>query len=453
MPTPRASPAAAARSGQQASAGAPAPPRWLGLARAGWAVTAVVALGILVASLPGYVRVATLGDFFGRVVEVPAGLAHAFGLAGALASLAAALVCLILAWLLFWRKPGDGMALFVSFYLLVYGIVMAGPLERLDALVPGSAALATNALQPVVLVWPTVALLALFPTGRFVPPWTRWVLLLAIPAMSLVLYISGLTYVYQWRTHLTPWLVWPAAIYVSLTLGAAGYAQVFRYRHVSSPTERQQTKWALSGLALWIVLNAVEGVPFIMFISLPPSAALPWWVPLMSLIWWLSLDIVPLTLTVALLRYRLFDIDILIRRTLVYGTLTTILGAVYFAVVLGAQSVVQALTGQTGQQPVFGVASTLLVAALFTPLRRRLQAGIDQRFYRRKYVAAQTLAAFGAMLRTETDLAQLSAQLVAVVQETMQPAHVSLWLRPASDESPGVTSPLSEPMGEGPLGR
>jgi hypothetical protein len=392
-----------------------------------WVVTAIFALGVLVASIPGYVWAASRGIFIGRAVEAPAGLVHVLDLAGALASFAAALVCLILAGLLFWRKPGNRMALFVSFYLLAYGIVMAGPLERLDVLVPGSAALALTVLQPGLFTWPTVALLVLFPTGRFVPPWTRWLLLLAIPSTPLLIY---LTFQLLPQAHATPWLIWSTSIYISLIMGAAGYAQIYRYRHVASPAERQQTKWALAGLALWMVLNAIEGVPFITLLSLPSNAALPWWVPVEVVIWWLSLDALPLTLTVALLRYRLFDIDRLINRALVYGTLTAILGAVYVAGVLGAQAVVQALTGQTSQPPLFIVVSTLLVAALFTPLRRWLQAVIDQRFYRRKYVAVRTLAAFGATLRTETDLTQLSEHLVAIVQETMQPAHVSLWLRP-----------------------
>jgi hypothetical protein len=133
---------------------------------------------------------------------------------------------------------------------------------------------------------------------------------------------------------------------------------------------------------------------------------------------------------VAALRYRLFDIDVLIRQTLVYGTLTALLAASYVALVLAAQEVVQALTGRTGQQPAVLVASTLLVAALFTQLRRGIQAVIDRRFYRRKYDAERTLAAFGTTLSSEVDLERLRQLVLAVVAETMQPVHASLWLSP-----------------------
>jgi len=140
-------------------------------------------------------------------------------------------------------------------------------------------------------------------------------------------------------------------------------------------------------------------------------------------------------IAVAVLHSRLFDIDVIIRRALVYGTLTAVLAAVYVGIVIGAQAVVQALTGQRGQQPVFIVASTLLVAALFNPLRRGIQAAIDRRFYRKKYDAERTLAAFSASLGSEADLERVRERVLAVVQETMQPAHVSLWLRPPERRS------------------
>ena len=136
----------------------------------------------------------------------------------------------------------------------------------------------------------------------------------------------------------------------------------------------------------------------------------------------------------AILRFRLWDIDILINRTLVYLMLTISLALIYFGLVIGLGALVRLFTGQIAQSPVVIVVSTLAIAAFFQPLRRRIQAIIDRRFYRRKYDAAKTLEAFSVTLRTETDLDRLSEQLVAVVEETMQPAHVSLWLRPSEHD-------------------
>lgn len=378
MAPPHASQTPVTRSDHRRRAGTPLLPRWLVLARAVWVVTAILALGALLASIPGYVVVASYGDFAGRMVEAPVELVRILDLAGVLASFTSALVCFALGALLYWRKPRDWMALFVSFYLVVYGIVQAGPLERLDALIPGLSYLATTFIQPILFTLPTIALLVLFPNGRCVPPWTRWLLVLAIPLVPLTFYIPD-------QPWLPPasWLMVLPYIYFFLILCTALYSQLYRYRHISGPIERQQTKWAVSGLLLWVFLVAVESVPYVIFMSRSPDATLSWWVPITSLIWWLSLDVVPLTLTVAVLRYQLFDIDVFIRRTLIYGTLTFILGAIYFSVVAGAQPVLHTLTGQqTPHPPLIIVATTLLIAALFNPLRRGIQATIDRRFYR-----------------------------------------------------------------------
>jgi hypothetical protein len=139
---------------------------------------------------------------------------------------------------------------------------------------------------------------------------------------------------------------------------------------------------------------------------------------------------VPLAVGVAILRYRLYDIDRIINRTLVYGSLTAMLALLYFGGVTATQALLRTLTGQEQLPQLVVVASTLVIAALFNPLRRRIQSFIDRSFYRRKYDAATTLEEFSMKLRDETDLDALRSDLVGVVAETMQPAHVSLWLRP-----------------------
>ena len=139
---------------------------------------------------------------------------------------------------------------------------------------------------------------------------------------------------------------------------------------------------------------------------------------------------IPLSIGIAVLRARLFDIDVVINRTLVYVSLTAMLALVYLGGVATTEAIFRALTGQEQQPQLAIVISTLVIAALFNPLRQRIQSFIDRRFYRSKYDAIKTLEAFSFKLRDETDLSALSDELVGVVRETMQPAHVSLWLRP-----------------------
>jgi hypothetical protein len=209
----------------------------------------------------------------------------------------------------------------------------------------------------------------------------------------------------------------------SLLTLAAALAVFIRLRRAIG-VERQQIKWfayaaaayASAGILAYIIPRVIdtplwfERVGFALNIAFIPA--------------------IPIAIGIAILRYRLYDIDILINRTLVYGSLTLMLALVYFGGVTATQVVFRALTGQEEQPQLTIVVSTLVIAALFTPLRRRIQSLIDRRFYRKKYDARKTLEAFSAQLRDETDLNALSEDLVGVVRETMQPAHVSLWLRP-----------------------
>src|SRR5215216_5877992 len=215
---------------------------------------------------------------------------------------------------------------------------------------------------------------------------------------------------------------------------ASAASLVFRYRH-SSGEVRQQIKWvafAASLVGLMYLSTTVSGLLF------APEAT--WGSGDTPLLWdilqnavLLSYAGVPVAIGFAVLRYRLYDIDILINRTLVYAPLTAMLVLFYVGCVVFLQYAFRALSGQGSQIAI--VASTLAIAALFNPLRRRVQAFVDRRFYRRKYDAAKTLEAFSTKLRDETDLDRLGDELVSVVQETMQPAHVSLWLRPPQDRT------------------
>jgi hypothetical protein len=178
---------------------------------------------------------------------------------------------------------------------------------------------------------------------------------------------------------------------------------------------RQQIKWFASAAALtlaWIIVAEQQSGEIVALWGL------------------LAIASIPVATGIAILRYRLYDIDRIINRTLVYGVLTGILALVYFGGVAASEAIFRALTGQEQPPQIAVVVSTLVIAALFTPLRRRIQRFIDRRFFRRKYNAAKTLEGFSMKLRDETDLKALSDDLVGVVRETMEPTHVSLWLRP-----------------------
>jgi hypothetical protein len=187
--------------------------------------------------------------------------------------------------------------------------------------------------------------------------------------------------------------------------------------------ERQQIKWFAYAAA--VLLS-------IFFLGLPLAGVIAaiglGWVAAIPLV--IGILAIPAAVGVAMLRYRLYDIDVIINRTLVYGSLTLMLALVYFGGVTATQALFTALTGQEEQPQLVIVVSTLVIAALFNPLRQRIQSFIDRRFYRSKYDARKTLEAFSAKLRNDSDLDALSDDLVGVVRETMQPAHVSLWLRP-----------------------
>jgi hypothetical protein len=277
-----------------------------------------------------------------------------------------------------------------------------------------------------------------FPTGRPPSPKWNWVNRLAIGMW--LLFIILIAFVDTIEPLSGAWqipnpvgfipievvegpflIVWGVGLITLLS--ASVISLIVRARRAQS-VERQQIKWLLYAGAIFIIVYTVA-----YFASDSEEfGSFPGW---LDLLFPLSIMTIPAAIAVAIFRYRLYDIDIIIRRTLVYTVLTTLLALVYFGSVVILQDIVGSLTGE--KSPVVIVISTLLIAALFTPLRRRVQSGIDRRFFRRKYDAVQTLAAFARTARDEVELEALSAELLRVVQETVQPVRASLWLSPGKE--------------------
>ena len=340
-----------------------------------------------------------------------------------------ALVYFAVAALIFWRKPDDWMAWLASFSLVAFGASFPDIPAALAAVHPVWM-LPVTLVGENVLGFPSlIVFFFLFPTGRFVPRWTRWVAVGSAALFVLGAFFPGtLLNISNWPS--LPFLLVPLVVFGSLV-----YSQLYRYRRVSTPVERQQTKWIVFGATVallgFLLLGVLLSAFLRLFMPLPSLGLLPTVIVVTGI--YLLLLLIPLSFAVAILRYRLWEIDVIINRTLVYGTLTVILTGVYVGLVIGLQALLRGIISQDNSVAI--VISTLAIAALFQPLRRRIQRIIDRRFYRNKYDAAKIIEAFSATLRNEVDLTTLREHLLVVVQETMQPAHVSLWLRPPAPVS------------------
>jgi len=405
--------------------------RWLLIARVGWMVLTLLILTLNVAMIPRYYAVLQAHCqpgpqcFALQLTAYDRQLLHQFGLSlGFLAAYqvtldaVSVLVCCALGALIFWRKSADRMALFCAFMLVLLG--GAGFTSILqDTLAPVSPAwFALIGTLDVLGQTSFLIFFLLFPSGQFVPRWTRWI------ALCVVLYWISTIFL---ANSLYSQSSWSNLVFFPLLLCIVG-AQVYRYRRVSTSRERQQTKWVVFGFSIGIIgflLVIVLGNAFLPAAGLQSSVLRT--LVAGTLIYGFLL-LVPISIATAILRSRLYDIDVLINRTLVYVTLTATLALIYIGSIIVLQSLLRSVINQNSDVAI--VVTTLVIYALFQPLRSRIQSIIDRRFYRKKYDAARTLAAFSATLRQEVDLDQLREQLLAVVQETMQPEHVSLWLRP-----------------------
>jgi signal transduction histidine kinase len=396
------------------------------LARIIWIALAALAVAVFLTSLPGYLRQADEHLHLIGNRQPPAGIL--FLLVGSgLASIAAALMSMGLAFLLFRHPWNELMIPFLAFYLLAYSVVMAGPLEMWSLAWLGQTNIAILA-QGILMTVPTMALLALFPNGRFTPSWTRWAVLASVP-------VALLTLVTPFNPNLTEQPVWgiPLLIVAALLTVLGIYAQVYRYRHTATATERQQTKWAVFGLGLWLSYVMISTGPYLYLESLPPGAPWPWWAPLSVMGWWLSLNILPVTLAVSVLRYRLWDIDVFINRTLVYGALTACVIAIYVLLVAA-----MGLLFQTQADWLVALIATIIVAILFQPLRERLQRSVNRLIYGERDEPFEVLARLGQRLEVSLSSEAALATIVETIAQTLKLPYVALAPSQQEESETGV---------------
>jgi hypothetical protein len=322
--------------------------------------------------------------------------------------------------LLFIRMPEDRMALFSAVFLMAFGTAYAYPVAPEFLIVWSSNHwfYIIPFMFANVLAWPLLMIFfAIYPTGSFVPSWMRWV--------SLYCVVFSMIWAFFPKAFGAPsgWLSIFVLISIFIIFGGILYAQVYRYRFHATQPQRQQTKWMV--FAVLIIVAKQIFVDVMASLANPaPGAGMR--LEIASILLELTFILVPLAVGIAIFRYRLWDIDLLIRRTLLYFMLTGLLALVYLGSVVVLQSLLRSLTGQGSSLAV--VVSTLGIAALFNPTRRRLQDLIDRRFYRQKYDADQALASFARTARQEVELEALTGELLGVVQKTVQPERLSIWL-------------------------
>ncbi|HEV8193930.1 MAG TPA: hypothetical protein VGP82_20970, partial [Ktedonobacterales bacterium] len=353
---------------------------WRYVARALWLALALPCVAVFIISLPPYYQ--QLQDTCADSTSCPINPllpGHEHALLNLILTVTFAAIWCGIGFFVFWRRSDDWLALLAAFLLATFDLTIAGnPPAALVSEYPNLA------LPLNLLFFPGQASLGvfflLFPSGRFVPRWTVVVLPLAVgEAFSYT--VPSLSSPF----NLENWPQWPTLVLTIALYGASAWGQIYRYRHMSTSVERQQTKWVLLGLAATLVAGFTFTAIGVLVPTLDDLVGTELWnlgLPIAAVL-------IPIAIGFSVLRYRLYDIDILINRALVYGSLTAILAAVYVVGVVGSQAVIGSLTHTDGsrESPIVIVITTLVIAALFQPLRHRLQATVDRRFYRSKYDA------------------------------------------------------------------
>lgn len=326
----------------------------------------------------------------------------------------------LLGGLIFWRRGGDRVGFFISMVLIIIPIATFSDADNVAAVYP--ALLLPSMFLSVIGSNMLILFFYIFPNGELYPRWAIGLLVFSIVVVTVSLLGSNGIYI-PINPSFNGYLI--AGFFMVLLF--AFLVQVLRYINAYSFVERQQTRWVLLGFILFLIGPVLWGALYPGGTQFEPGRQR---LLAMSFGWWLINLLqmaLPVLLAISILRYRLWNIDLIIRRTLIYGSLTGTLALLYFGTVVTLQGIFSSLTGEVNS-PLVTVVSTLVIAALFNPLRLRLQGFIDRRFYRHKYDAEQSVAHFAGSARDEVDMNRLAIALLATVDETVQPEHTSLWI-------------------------
>lgn len=397
------------------------PARWLRIAQGAWFIAFTLALIVLGLSLPGYARLFRSSEI--QPVAAPPFFVTVTHEVIALASIGTVGLCIALALVLFWRKRDETMALLTSFFLLAYGIAWGGALEfTLGATESPERRVLSSTLGSTLTLTLTMLVLFLFPNGQFVPRWTRWVVMVTLPLLPVIFILPLLSP--SSDSSLT--LAIEMLPLVSVALGLA--AQVHRYRRVSSRAERQQTKWFLFGLFLAVGLAALASLAYPTILDTPLNMPLPWWAPLAQLGWIAAIAIIPLSLAVAVMRYRLWDIDVILNRTLVYVSLTAAVVSIFIfiAMLLGALF-------QTSGNVVISLLATAAIAVLFQPLRERVQRAVNRLTYGERDDPYAVIARLGQRLEATLAPDAVLPTIVETIATTLKLPYAAISVKEDSN--------------------
>jgi hypothetical protein len=334
-----------------------------------------------------------------------------------------AVVCVAVGALIFWQRSNELMAFTSSLWLVTFGLTLFEEEVR-------AVGAAYPWLQPaaLVLIWLGGVILlplffCIFPNGRFAPRWTKWWwLIISVSFVSLGT-AGELSPAFNEIFGGVAGYLWMSMVLVGIAV------QFYRYRYLLTANERQQTKWVVFAFAVIIAVNVTTFLVNPLFLDFRVQQAENAVGNIVgNAVATFAFVMIPLGIGISILRHRLYDIDVIIRRTVQYGVVSAVLAIVYFGSITLIQGGITAVTSTQSSLAI--VLSTLLIAALFNPLRQRVQKFVDRRFYRQQYDAQQVLAQFAQTARDEVEMEALQAELLRVVQETMQPETMTIWLKP-----------------------